>query len=300
MSLDSSGKEKSNIRYLLGKNFGKDTLRIVKKLVSFGPRYPGSVGHRRVIEYISSVLGRYADNLYRQNFQIRLNGNMVECTNIIGVFKAKRETLSTGSIMIGTHFDTRLIADNEETPELKNRPIPGANDGGSGTAVELALASLLVNYNLSHDVYLVFFDAEDIGNIDGHSFSTGAFYYSKNPMPTTPGEVIVLDMVGGKDMIFDFDAHVVEHMDSLALTLKIREIGKAKQFLPFLNFDINKHTKFIICDHYPFLKADIPTTLLIDLNYPYWHTQKDTPDKLSPYSLWVTGEVVLSYLEALR
>ncbi len=294
--------------YILDRRFGEEALDIVKKLVSFGYRYPGSEGHRIAVDYISSLLERYVDDLYRQEFEITLGGKEVGCSNVIGVFRAggkgkgtlSEEVSSTKSVMIGTHFDTRLIADNEKEEQLRNKPILGANDGGSGTAVQLALVPFLKGFEFPYDVYLVFFDAEDIGNIEGHLFSTGAFYYAKNPIPAMPGEVIVLDMVGGRDMVFDFDAHIVEHMESLALTLRIREIGKSKGFLPFLNFDINKHAKFIICDHYPFLNAGIPTTILIDLNYPYWHTHGDTPDKLSSESLWITGEVVLSYLEALR
>ena len=50
-------------------------------------------------------------------------------------------------------------------------------------------------------------------------------------------------------------------------------------------------------DHMPFLAAGVPSVDLIDLDtYPYWHTADDTIDKLSPRSLQVVGDVVISAL----
>ena len=42
--------------------------------------------------------------------------------------------------MLGAHYDTRPFADQESDPKLRDRPILGVNDGGSGTAVLLGLA----------------------------------------------------------------------------------------------------------------------------------------------------------------
>ena len=54
-------------------------------------------------------------------------------------------------------------------------------------------------------------------------------------------------------------------------------------------------------DHTPFLRAGIPSALLIDFDYePYWHTPEDTLDKLSPRSLQVVGDVLLDALPALE
>ncbi len=296
--------KENDSEYNLDKSFGVNAFRMVEKLVSFGPRYPGSEGHDLAVGYIRSELESSADDVFTQDFYIHFRGNDVKCSNIIGLFKAEnsvKQTLANGdkrksSLLIGTHFDTRIIADNESDVVLKNKPILGANDGGSGSAVELALAPIIKSLSLPYDVLLVFFDAEDVGNIDGNKFSMGALHYATNPIPADPGEVIVLDMVGGRDMIFDFDVHIIKYKESLALSLKLREIGKSKGFNPFVKFDIEKNAKYIICDHYPFLLNDIPTALLIDLNYPQWHTQMDIPKYLSSDSLWITGEVLVSYM----
>jgi len=35
---------------------------------------------------------------------------------------------------------------------------------------------------------------------------------------------------------------------------------------------------------------------LIDMDYPYWHTVEDTPEKCSPTSLKEVGEVILELI----
>jgi Zn-dependent M28 family amino/carboxypeptidase len=47
----------------------------------------------------------------------------------------------------------------------------------------------------------------------------------------------------------------------------------------------------------PFLEKGIPAALLIDFDYPYWHTTQDTADKVSPESLQGVGAVLQVWLE---
>jgi len=77
-------------------------------------------------------------------------------------------------IILGAHYDTRLISENDLDPALQSVPGVGANDGGSGVAVLLELARILPNLP-DKDIWLVFFDAEDNGNQSitlelGHGF----------------------------------------------------------------------------------------------------------------------------------
>jgi Zn-dependent M28 family amino/carboxypeptidase len=53
-------------------------------------------------------------------------------------------------------------------------------------------------------------------------------------------------------------------------------------------------------DHIPFLKAGVPSTDIIDLEYPAWHTAEDTLDKTSARSLQVVGDVVLASLPSIE
>jgi hypothetical protein len=47
-------------------------------------------------------------------------------------------------------------------------------------------------------------------------------------------------------------------------------------------------------DHIPLLDAGIPAIVVIDLDYPFWHTVSDLPDQVSAASLGTVGTVVLS------
>jgi len=53
-------------------------------------------------------------------------------------------------------------------------------------------------------------------------------------------------------------------------------------------------------DHVPFMRLGVPAALLIDFDYPPWHTAEDTLDKVSAQSLAVVGEVVLEALPSVE
>ena len=56
-------------------------------------------------------------------------------------------------------------------------------------------------------------------------------------------------------------------------------------------------------DHLPFLRKGVNALDLIDFDYgpnnEYWHTEKDTMDKLSAHSLDVVGNVLVAVLRKL-
>lgn len=53
-------------------------------------------------------------------------------------------------------------------------------------------------------------------------------------------------------------------------------------------------------DHTPFVALGIPTILIIDFDYPYWHTTEDTINKVSPESLEAVGKVLEEWIEQLQ
>lgn len=52
-----------------------------------------------------------------------------------------------------------------------------------------------------------------------------------------------------------------------------------------------KHT--VRDDHLPFIKIGVSAAVLMDFDYPYWHTHQDTLDKCSPESLYAVFSVVV-------
>ncbi|MBS3753755.1 MAG: M28 family peptidase [Anaerolineales bacterium] len=189
-------------------------------------------------------------------------------------------------ILLGAHYDTRLYADQDPDPELRKEPVPGANDGASGVAVLLELARVLPK-EMDIPVRLVFFDAEDNGDIPGWDWILGSRMYVEK-METHPRIVLILDMIGDADLNLYYEKTSQREIQEEIWTLG-RELGYEEYFIPSPKYAV-------IDDHTPFLNQGIPAVNIIDFDYPYWHTTSDTLDKVSPESLEVVGETVLQWL----
>jgi hypothetical protein len=282
---------------------GSELLELVRWQVSFGPRYPGASGHRQFTRALAEYMAARVAAVHEQHFRIPLLGQQVDCVNLVAHIPAAppvaqepgAAVVPVRPLLLGTHFDSRLLADNEREPALRQHPIPGANDGGSGTAILLHLLGLCRGLKFNRDLLFVLFDAEDIGNIDHHPFSVGARYFAEQPLPFPPEEVLILDMVGGKNMILDVDAHTCLHPPSRRLAERLFRLAEDTGYLPLLH-DKDRKLKYIVCDHIPFIERNLASFILIDIDYPEWHTQRDLPDALSPASLVSTENFLLALL----
>lgn len=251
-------------------------MRYVVKLLSFGPRIPGSEGSQKTSEFIFNELSR---NGWQVEFQEFSYDNVI-LRNIIA-----RKNNNPPNKIIATHYDTRQISDQEKDSTLRVLPVPGANDGTSGTAVLLSIAR---NINENHsDVWIVFFDGEDQGNINLWEWSIGAKYFV-DQLESYPQEAIIIDMIGDKDLNI-----YKEKFSTAELTGSIWEIAHD---LGFNDNFIDSEKYALIDDHLPFINQGIPASLIIDFDYPFWHTQEDTIDKLSAKSLDLIGQVLLEWL----
>ena len=251
---------------------GNRAYRDVKTQVAFGPRIPGSQAHDQIRMWIQAELEAAGWQVEIQTSEAL--GNSVE--NIV----AKRGNGSP-RIVIGAHYDSRMYADNDPNPANHSQPVPGANDGASGVAVLLELARSLPQDGVP--VWLVFFDAEDNGRIEGWDWILGSREFVKNN-PVKPSAAIIVDMIGDSELNIykesNSDPQLTEQIWNSA-----KELGFAENFIDQYKFSM-------IDDHTPFLEAGIPAVDIIDFDYPYWHTVQDTADKVSAESLQVVGETL--------
>jgi len=252
--------------------------------LNFGPRHPGSAGHAR-------LLGWLASELSGSGWSVEIQNGVIAGQAVANILAALPQDSAEGWILIGAHLDTRQIADQDPDPAKRDEPVPGANDGASGVAVLLELSRRLVSLP-GQPVKLVFFDAEDNGNIDGRDWALGARYFADQLAQTDggawPDAVLIIDMVG------DIDLNV--HPEINSNPALISEIWKLAELLGFAEQFPQVARHAMLDDHTPFIALGIPTALLIDFDYPYWHTTSDTADKVSAQSLDAVGEVILHWL----
>jgi glutaminyl-peptide cyclotransferase len=250
----------------------------VQAQMAFGSRPTGSVAGRKTGDYIIAQLRKYGWQVEEQNFVY----HGVQGRNIIG--KAGQGPVA----LIGAHYDTRRLADNDRDPALRTEPVLGANDGASGVAVLLELARALNKEHLRNEIWLAFFDAEDNGRLDGWEFIAGSREMASR-LTAMPEMVVVVDMIGDRDQEL-----YKEQNSTPELTEKIwgiaSRLGYEQTFLPTVKWSI-------LDDHTPFLQKGIPAVDLIDFDYPYYHTTQDTLDKVAPESLERVGRVLQALLE---
>ncbi len=255
---------------------GSRALADVQTQVDFGPRIVGTMGHDKVREWIRSELESAGWVVEVQ--QTERMGHPIH--NII----AKRSAESP-QIILGAHYDTRMYADRDTTPGMQAMPVPGANDGASGVAVLLELARTLPKETVP--TWLVLFDAEDNGNIEGWDWILGSRAFVEE-IPVQPKAVVIVDMIG------DADLNIYLEMNS---NKEIRaEIWSTAASLGYGDKFINKEKFSILDDHTPFLEKGIPAVDIIDFDYPHYHTTQDTPDKVSAESLKAVGDTLLHWI----
>lgn len=79
------------------------------------------------------------------------------CNNVVAV---KPGMSGDGIIIIGAHYDTVDIGQNDAATAVTNR-CPGADDNASGVAALLEIARVIQEYEFRDTIYLIAFDAEE-------------------------------------------------------------------------------------------------------------------------------------------
>ena len=249
----------------------------VETQVAFGPRSTGSPGHEQLRAWIQ-------DEIVQSGWQVEVQASETMGHTVYNIIAKNSD--QPPQIIVGAHYDSRLFADHDPDPAKQSEPVPAANDGASGVAVLLELARSLPKDTVP--VWLVFFDAEDNGRIEGWDWILGSREFVKNNPAVRPQAVVIVDMIG------DADLNIYKERNSnAAITDEIwavaKELGYEDKFIPEYKFSM-------LDDHTPFLEAGIPAVDIIDFDYPYWHTTQDTPDKVSAESLEAVGMTVGTWI----
>jgi Zn-dependent M28 family amino/carboxypeptidase len=193
-------------------------------------------------------------------------------------------------VVIGSHYDTKWMT---------NGTFVGANDGASSVGVLLEMARVAAN---TPNLWFVLFDGEEAvveyGPNDGLRGSRFFVESLKGDRHVKWVKAMLLfDMVGDARLNVTIPGNstpaLVDHLFTAARATGWRDYFSYRD-MPMLD------------DHVPFLEVGIPAIDIIDFEYgrapglnDYWHTDKDTLDKLSPRSLEIVGQTGLRLLDAV-
>ena len=264
---------------------GNHVMQYVKEVVAIGSRPVGSAGHAKLEQYILAKLKGV--DVEQDRFTAQTPVGKFPINNIIAKFPGRKDSI----VVVAGHYDT-------------NYPLPkayvGANDGGSSTALLLALADQFRGKERDgYSVWLVWTDGEEafVNWTDSDSlYGTKhlAQKWQQDGIAKKIKAFILVDMIGDADLDIQKETSSTPWLSDLVYQAATN-LGYQSHFYAV--------PAAIEDDHLPFLKIGVPAVDIIDLDYGYHnvyhHTVQDTLDKLSPQSLAIAADVVLETIQLL-
>jgi Zn-dependent M28 family amino/carboxypeptidase len=265
---------------------GAEALAFTRRIVSFGPRPSGSAEIRKLQAYILGELKLTGCQVIQDDFTASTPLGPTPMQNIIARFPGR----SGKAVVITGHYDTK---------SMPGTYFVGANDGGSSAGFLLEMAKALAGESHKDDVYLVWFDGEEAV---AQWSDTDSLYGSRHLAGrwAADGKLAHIKALINVDMIGDRSLGILQELNSAAPLRELvwktaARLGYASHFL--------EDSSAIEDDHIPFLRKGVNALDLIDLDYgpgnSYWHTDRDTLDKLGAESFVVVGRVLLATLKEL-
>ncbi len=277
---------------------GDSAYAFVKKQVDFGPRVTGSEAYKKARKWFIDKFKSYGADIEVQKFKANFaNGTKADAANIIAHFNPGKKK----KVIIASHYDSRYMAEKDPDPELKNKPIDGADDGASGVGVIFEIARLLKENPLDMSVDLILFDAEDNGNDkEDETWCLGSQYWSKKAAQSgyKADFGILLDMVGAKNALFPKENNSKQYAGPVQDVIwnLAANMGYGDLFANIQRGNIND-------DHYYVNKvARIPMVDIINIPDAqkgfgsYHHTHKDNINIIDKNTLRRTGQVVIAVM----
>ena len=292
---------------------GARALEYVQAQLAFGPRVPGTEGHRRAGDWIAEQMRQRADTVVEQRWiHVTTSGDSLPMRNILARYRPG----ATERILYVAHWDTRPVADSDRNLGNRQQPIPGANDGASGVALLMALGDQLAAAPPNVGVDLLFVDGEDYGSFDDPNLNDvliGAHHFATN-LPDSayrPMFGVVWDMIGDANLELWQEGHSLQAAPEV-----VARVWQTAADLGYGDVFVNRPLGYAITDdHLPLINAGLRVIDVIDICYAapqrgcppspaapetnYHHTMQDTIDKVSARSLQVVGDVALTLIRQL-
>jgi glutaminyl-peptide cyclotransferase len=266
-----------------------------KQVVAFGERWPGSPGHQKTEDLIHAVLARTGATIVADDFTAKTPRGPIAVHNIIGKFNVTSDPQQE-AVILGGHYDT-----------LFKKGFVGANDGGSSTAILLAIADALAHQKTRMQVWLMWTDLEEaIEAFQGDDGLYGSRHFAQKLkadglVPRVKG-FFLLDMIGDTDLGVARETSNSDPGLQLIMAKAANDLGYQKYFF--------QYESAIIDDHQSFHDVGIPSVDVVDAEFgrmgpqydgmgEFHHSNADTMDKVSARSLEIVGRTILRTVELM-
>jgi len=278
----------------------KRAMKYLREICKIGKRISGSTGMKTQQKIIKKHFEKLGAKVFMQPFQPAhpLTGKPVRMNNMI----VSWHTTAKERVLVACHYDTRPFPDEDR--RFPHGKFIGANDGASGIALLMEMGNHMKRLQPTYGVDFVFFDGEEliyIQRIRGRARQFGKFFlgseffakwYRDHKIAHSYKFGILLDMVAGKNLQLPMEKNSLKLAPILTQSVwnMARKLN-VQEFLGSSKYEIED-------DHLPLNRiAKIPTTDIIDFDYPHWHKVKDTPRNCSGESMVKVGKVVMHWLE---
>jgi hypothetical protein len=260
----------------------------IQTQVAFGPRVPGTPAHEKMGDWLDSLLSQRADTVIVQSWtHVTTGGKRLPLRNFVARFNPAAEK----RLLLLAHWDSRPVSDSPISRD-SGHAVMGANDGGSGVALLLGVADVLKRTPPAIGVDLLYADGEDYGDFTETPADVliGSRYYGAHQVQgPQPLYAVLFDLVADKDL------QIYQEGNSLVGAPEVVElVWDTAKDLGYAGYFIASPRHTLIDDHLELQKAGIRAIDVVDFDYPAWHTQYDTIDKVSPSSLQVVGDVAVA------
>ena len=283
---NSANAQNVNIKWDSRRAFG-----YLQKICEIGPRVSGSNGMLKQQAMIIEHFRQFGCEIRSQAFDVAhpQTGVPVRMTNLVISF----DPTAKERVVLACHYDTRPFPDRDRV--RPRGPFIGANDGASGVALFMEMAHHMKTIRPRYGVDFVMFDGEELVYRDFDKYFHGSEYFARWYRDNPPDYKYVCGVVA--DMVADKNLNLYIEKNSWKMAPKVTQSlwatarnMQVKEFIYRQKYEVRD-------DHLALNQiAGIPTTDIIDFDYPYWHTTRDTPRSCSATSLSKVGRVLLQWL----
>ena len=266
---------------------GQRAYGYLEQQVALGPRVPGTDASKACRELFYQHFESCNLQVDSQAFTFFDPYSSIDTplVNVIAHYRGGGD--DEPALLLLAHYDSRPRTDYHTDTSLIYLPIDGANDGASGVAVLMELANLFKSQPPDCNVDLLLVDGEDWGKSgDIDYYLLGSREFARGNIRDKYRFGVVIDLIGDSDQQIHREEYTERFYkpinDMLWQTAAMLGVNTFRETVRYTMQD----------DHISIGAAGVPTALLIDFDYKYWHTEFDTPDKCSAESLANVGKVL--------